>query len=291
VVLAAADIESLQIAGTGIEAGPIPRLNPEWVEALDDGTPGFRLAVALGLGAAGYTKEGQAIDPLRHHWLPLDSSARRFVTQDRGLAKDARVVGTHRHGTDSCIAVVERRLVEAARRSDRLLPIAPATRAAARLEDLVALVTGQVDLDRCVKLARSVMAVDHRRWAASSIHLRLPSERTAPDPAWSAIRLALLPWALDADHKVPADPAIIRRLASGRAAEAVQLALRRLSAVGLRPAIRTAGTSRATAKLWAAALAFPVDRYAIGKLLKQMNPSATEQAEFTKNNQEIDHAP
>ena len=71
ILLAAVDIEHLQVAGTAIEAGPIPALRPDWVAAVWDASPEVRLALALGSAAAGYTREGRPIDPVRHHTLPL----------------------------------------------------------------------------------------------------------------------------------------------------------------------------------------------------------------------------
>jgi CRISPR-associated protein Csx17 len=81
---AAAAIESLQATGTAVEAGPIPPLRPEWAAAVDDGRPEVRLALALGSAARGYTPEGRPIDPVRHHWLPLEQGARRFKRRKRG---------------------------------------------------------------------------------------------------------------------------------------------------------------------------------------------------------------
>ena len=78
VLNAAVEIESLQVAGTAIEAGPIPKLNPQWVAATHDNSVEFRLALAMGSAAGGFTRERKPFDSIRHNWLPLERGARRF---------------------------------------------------------------------------------------------------------------------------------------------------------------------------------------------------------------------
>ena len=60
---AAAEIESLQVTGTAIEAGPIPSLRPEWAAAVDDGSAEVRLALALGSAAADLLRRGDPSIP------------------------------------------------------------------------------------------------------------------------------------------------------------------------------------------------------------------------------------
>ena len=52
--------------------------------------------------------------------------------------------------------------------------------------------------------------------------------------------------------------AMFRRLASGDATGAVELALRRLRAAGLRPPLAVAIADPTTTRRWAAAIAFPI---------------------------------
>jgi CRISPR-associated protein Csx17 len=73
-----------------------------------------------------------------------------------------------------------------------------------------------------------------------------------------ALRLASLPWPLDGNRKIPAEAAMVRRLLTGDGSGAVEIALRRLRAAGLRPPLQGAFTDSATSRLWGAALAFPV---------------------------------
>src|SRR5690606_13524501 len=91
ILRAAAAVEMLQASGSAIEAGPIPGLRPEWIAAIDDQSVDVRLAVALGSAAAAYSRQRSPIDPVRHHWLPLDKGALRFKTSDKRLQQDTRV--------------------------------------------------------------------------------------------------------------------------------------------------------------------------------------------------------
>lgn len=75
-----------------------------------------------------------------------------------------------------------------------------------------------------------------------------------------ALRLAHLPWPLDDIRSIAVDGSVLRRLTSGDGAAAVETALRRLRAAGLRPPLQGACADPATARSWAAALAFPIDR-------------------------------
>ena len=69
------------------------------------------------------------------------------------------------------------------------------------------------------------------------------------------------------------DPALIRRLANGDAASAVTIALRRLRAAGIRCTIRAGAASAETARLWAAALAFPITKGTARRFLYRLDPN------------------
>ena len=82
-----------------------------------------------------------------------------------------------------------------------------------------------------------------------------------PEEAWLAIRLACLPWPLTSDKDIPADPRIVRLLVGRRGfPEPSRLRCARLRSAGIRPPLQAGVTDAATARLWAAALAFPIDR-------------------------------
>ena len=284
VLLQLTEAEAIMRQGAGHEAQPVPTLRPEWVAVSNDETPEFRLALAFALQASGFRgKSGVPVDPVRRHWLPLDTkSPQRFALIGTGLDRKPDVVIQGRRGLDDAIALVQRRLVEASQRGDRHLPLAAAPRASVSTADLTALLTGAVDLDRTLTLARALMALDHKAWAQKSIPIQRPTGTPdRPDDAWLAIRLCTLPWPLETpsgfELDIGANPAIVRRLAAGDAPSAFTLASRRLGAAGVRCTVRSGAAPPKTARLWAAALAFPITqntaKHFLGRLDPSLNPS------------------
>lgn len=258
VLLAAVAVEDIQAGGTAIETGLIPELSPEWIPATWDNTPAFRLALALGSAAAAYTREGTPIDPVRHHWLPLERGARRFKVSDRRLAKDVRVVAHGRDPLADCASVVDRRLTEAGMKGQRRLPLVAATGCAASLADVASFVEGATNPGKVLGLARAFMSVRWRSWSGPG---GTPSSRSGnvPDEAWLALRLASLPWSLTKGHDIPAEPTMVRRLLAGDGNTAVSIALARLRSSGIRPPLQAGFADTDTALRWAAALVFPID--------------------------------
>lgn len=281
VLLRLGDIEAVQVTGSGFGAGPIPPLRPEWATAADDHSPDLRLALACALQATAFTRDGRAVGGVRRNWLPLDRSRYR-VSGSGGQARllvGTEVVLSGRDGVDDAIALVERRLIEAAQRGERRLPLVAARGAAARASELSLFLAGHVDADRTLALARALMAIDARRWAESHCPPQRPPEPVGtPDDAWLAIRLALLPWRLPDRPAIGADPAIVRRLVSGDVASALDLALRRLRAAGVVTTVRTGTVPSATARRWAAALAFPITPATAEVFLRRLAPPTFKEA-------------
>ncbi|MCX7664446.1 MAG: type I-U CRISPR-associated protein Csx17 [Gemmataceae bacterium] len=276
ILLAAADIETLQATGTAIDEGrmtPIPSLRPDWVEAINDGSPEFRLALALGSVAANY-HENKPFDPIRHHFLPLEAGARKFKIADKKLEKDARVVALGHEPLSDLSAIVERRLIEATQKGQRRCPLVAAAGCDARLDDLTQFLSGAVDPDRMFGLARALMAIDWKKWTQNWVPT-VSSKRKLehPDESWLAVRLCCLPFAIDEVHDIPADERIVRLLVSGDAARAIELAKQRLRSVGIRPPIYAGTTDSETARRWAAALAFPIHRTTARKITEILDPS------------------
>jgi CRISPR-associated protein Csx17 len=259
ILLAATEIESLQATGTGIEAGPIPALRPDWVSAVAEDSAEFRLALALGSAAAGYTRDGRSFDQVRHHVLPLEPGARRFKSVDKNLVNDPRVVVSGRDPLRDLASIVERRLIEAAQQGQRRSRLVAATGCDARLDDLSRFLSGAVDLDRLFGLARAFMAIKWDQW--SHDHLpRTNASTETPDECWMGVRLCCLPWSLAGDRDIPADERVVRLLLSGDAVRAIEIVRQRLRSVGLRPPMYAGVTDEFSARLWAAALAFPIHR-------------------------------
>lgn len=280
VLLALADIEAVQVTGSGYRAGPVPKLRPEWVEAANDNSAEFRLALSFALQARAFSRDtGMPLDTngIRRHWLPLDQDKPwKFATTGTGsqirLQIGSDVVMRGRRGIDDAIALVERRLIEAAQRGERRLPLQAATRGTAHPADLSALIAGAVDMDRTLTLGRALMALDRELWPQQYVSLSQPQQAEWPDDAWLAIRLAMLPWPLPDGRRIGIDPAILRRLESSDAATAVELALRRLRAAGIYPTVRVASVASEAARLWAAALAFPISRRTAMDFVRRLDP-------------------
>lgn len=283
-LLALADVESVMRTGSGFKAQPIPALRPEWASAADDGSPEFRLALAFALQAAAFKRrDGKPEDPIRRHWLPLDPQRPgRFATSGdiahTRLERHVDVVLQGREGVADAIALLERRLIEAASTGQRGFPLQPAPRAAAHPADLAAWLAGGVDTDRTLALARALMALHRGDWAEQIVPLSRPTSAPAwPDDAWLVLRLAHTSQPWPGGQTVHCDPAILRRLASGDAATAVTLALRRLRAAGLRCSVRAAVASPPVARLWAAALAFPIHPYTAQRFARRLDPTFAEE--------------
>ncbi len=267
ILRAAVMVEALQAAGTAIEAGPIPKLQPEWIAAADDYTPEVRLALSLGSAAA-----SDQLDSVRHHWLPLEPGARRFNISDKRLAKDSRVVMTGREPLADFAAIVERRLIEAGMHGQRRLPLEAARGCSASLADIAQLLSGAIDLAKLSELARAFMAIDWRRWRRAHVPQSSKSN-DEPEEAWLALRLASLPWPLAPDKDIPAERGIVRRLLAGDSGSAIGTALCRLRTAGIRVPLQSGITDAATARRWAAALVFPIDRGSAQRAAAILDPS------------------
>lgn len=271
VLLAAAEIESLQATGTGIEAGPIPSLRPDWVSAVAEDSAEFRLALALSSAAASCFNDKPS-DPIRHHVLPLEPGARRFSIAEKKLVNDPRVVVSGRDPLRDLVAIVERRLYEARDKGQRRSRLVAATGCGARFGDLARFVCGAVDVDRLFGLARAFMAINWNNWSPEYLpKAKPPNDR--PEECWLAMRLCCLPFAIHTKHDIPADERIVRLLVSGEAARAIEIARQRLQSVGIRPPMY-AGTTNADAALrWAAALAFPIHPNTARRAAVVLDPS------------------
>src|SRR5262249_16707598 len=132
----------------------------------------------------------------------------------------------------------------------------------------------EVEVDRTLALARALMAVDYRAWRHRTPSLgRGRTELRWPDDAWLVLRLALLPWPLD-ERTIGADPAIVRRPVAGGPGTAFELAGRRLGAAGIHPVVRCSGVDPQRARLWAAALAFPISQRTAHSIARRIDPAS-----------------
>lgn len=271
VLLEAAAVESLLVPGALVHAGPIPQLSPEWLEAADDGSPELRLAVALGNAQWRTERGANAFPALRAHLLPW---ARGRLLSDSSSGKVTGspdwVVSADQEPAAALTALVTRRLQLAEAGAERVLPLGAGPAGGAQLADLAALMDGQVDLHRVLLLARVVAAMG----LARPPNLR-PARGEAPDDGWLVVRLALIRDPTGQGLRVPADPAIVRRLASGDVAAAVQQAAQRLGGAGLPTVLYSATADARAARRWAAALAFPLSPEALRAAVRRVLPQHT----------------
>lgn len=270
ILFAAADVEALQATGTAIEAGPIPALRSDWINAVADGTAEFRLALALASAAATYY-QNRPIDPIRHHWLPLGRGARRFKTVDKRLVDDPRVVMSGRNPIRDLCAVVERRLIESRMEGARRCRLVAAPGCGARLDDLAQFLSGRTNIDKLTRWARAFMAIEWDQVGFEKIS-RTACSNESPEEGWLAVRLGCLPWPLSNDKDIPADPRTVRLLISGDAVRSIEIARSRLRSVGIRPPLQAGVTDAASARRWAAALAFPIDQATAFRCMVRLDP-------------------
>jgi CRISPR-associated protein Csx17 len=144
----------------------------------------------------------------------------------------------------------------------------------ARLDDLARFLSGTVDVDRLFGLARAFMAIRWNQWSPEHLPPSTPLTEM-PEESWLALRLCCLPFAIDEMHDIPADERIVRLLISGDAVRALGIARQRLRSVGIRPPLYAGVTDPATARRWAAALAFPIHRTAAQDAAAILDPSLT----------------
>jgi CRISPR-associated protein Csx17 len=180
-------------------------------------------------------------------------------------------------------AIVERRLIESEDGGQRRSGLIAAPRCGARLDDLAHFLAGEVDLDKLLGLARAFMALRWDTWKPEFHPAPKVPESTADSPGtkqlretpgecWLAVRLACLPWKLTRDKDIPADPRMVRLLSSGDAGRALEIACRRLRSAGIRPPMQAGVSDRGIARLWAAALAFPISHNTALKCLARLDP-------------------
>ncbi len=283
-LLALAEIEEQMVRSHSFTARqqlrPIPPLSGGWIAAANDGSSEFQLAVSLAL----QTGDEKGREHIRRHWLPLGKKlpplkiGKAFAADKRGLRKDPDLVC---HGLDpkrDLLALLQRRSLQ----SGDHLALVGRPKYCAAPSDLAALLTGNVDLRKTLKLARALLALDRRKLGNHSF------QSTFADlPAiYGLFRLATLPWPLEINGSViPVhfDPAIITRLASGGTESlrvAGEMAIRRLKAAKLTPVIRHIAGTDDLARTIAISLAFPIDRNTAERLATDLTKTQPNRHDF-----------
>lgn len=274
-LLALADIEEQMVRSHSFTAKqrlrPIPPLSGGWLNAANDGSSEFRLAVALALQSG----DDKGRESIRGHWLPLDKTGQAFATDSSGLRKDSEVVCHGLEPERDLLALLQRRSLHS---SDHLALMGHPNYCASP-SDIAALLNGNIDLRKTLRLTRALLALDRRRVRGVAFESRadqLP-------PIYNLFRLVNLPWPLEvngATIPVRYDPAIVTRLASGGAdglRMAGEMAIRRLKAAGLTPVIRQIAGDETLARKIALSLAFPISPRTAEQLALSVTKTQTTQ--------------
>jgi CRISPR-associated protein Csx17 len=267
------------------DVSPPPLLSTGWAEAADDGSHEFALAAALvsldatteaTLAAAAFTM------PFRRHLAALAPGGRRGAWDDKTTEARTLAVWTGRDLRRDLAAVLERRLLEAQRRSfvsgpEPELPLRG--RRTAPLSAVAAFLAGHTDDDRLAALAAGL------GWARSgAIVSQFPTEREGVIPfAYAALEPLFDPRgvSLATGERRLLDPLpVVRLLRAGRLADAVALAQRLARGAGLpAPFAGPGAASIADPASLAAALLFPISSRAQARLIARAYPSLTRDEE------------
>lgn len=266
-VMALGDAEALLSARPKATAEtmlmPVPPLSHAWFDALDDGSPEARIALAIASQRAPWRpgKEDE-LGAIRAHCIPLDLASRtpRFATSADGLRKDPRVVWTGRELAADLASIAVRRAVEAKAHGFDSLPLVGSS--FATLGDVAAFLEGRTNDARIASLARGLMALD---WSTPPPH-RPPPPTGRGLALHALVRVAYLP-ARVGTLEPRCEPTALRLLSAGRLSEGVRAATSRLVAMGLRPKLRVVAGDPPFARRLAASAAIPVSLFDLRRLL------------------------
>ena len=323
----------LATSSKGREAvgSPPPVMAADWITMADDGSAEFRVAAALaGLGlpplrqkdapelaamseGKNATDDGPETQPIsRVMSNPAPPMATHFAPIDEGRFFNAQRLGVHRAwssgeasssvvwGTgnlvSNMIAVLERRLVDAAIRGLEGKPLAGATHA--RLFDIAAFLSGDFDDARCAALLAGMIWVQPA-WLPGKMQgntgtslAPVPFAYAALKPIFTSDRTLRSMGAIAGTARLPIPPGLITRLRAGGDShdgqatdEATRAALARARASGLpslfdpaRAGGRRAGTKGGRigaglqADRLAAALLIPVGDHGLKILVNRAYP-------------------
>jgi len=282
---------------------PLPS-SREWIEAADDCSAEFRLAVALaGLRARLKASEddgaampesgerptqGRPALPMRVHLAPLDPDS----PTPQWSPEKGRVLAVWGAGrlVDNLCAVAQRRLLEQTRRGLVEAPFEGAfdeqgAPVAADSGEVAAFLDGEVRDERVAELLLGLAWVQPGRWGGERRAASLPFPYAALKPLFTP--LSVFEWLKKQDRLngeipyLPIPPALPSLLTTGRVQEAVHLAQQRVRASGLPTpflARRAPPQGRKPdpgfGRRLLAALVIPVRASVVGACLRQAYPSA-----------------
>lgn len=247
--------------------GPVPLLSAQWAQRADDGSPEFRIALALA-GLSLRWEEGDRARTLgmRAHLAPVAPDGRSWDDNARLTCWGAGPVERN------LAAVLYRRRLEAVRMNadGELLR----SRTGATLTDVQCFLDRQTDDRRIAELLAGLACAD-----LGEVTTSLASEDQTPLPAYALLKpffsseslLRKLQW-LPPDRSLRLPAEIPARLASGDVATALSIAWQRLRALGVTlPGRQPPGATGLDGPRLLAALMIPITFAETGRLLRWLD--------------------
>lgn len=224
---------------------PVPLLEPAWLEAVNDGSVEFRLALALG------SLDDHLVGAMRRHLAPVFD-----VNQPHQYSE------LHDSGRLWGAASLTRNLIAIARwRLQYGLKVgatgfAATSRQQAFLTDVCAFLACQVDDARLEAFIKAATLVN---WQRVTRRIEPPGGLSLlPEAPYALIKLCHLSYPLFSGQRLTTDPAVLAHLQGGDSVRATQAASRRLRGNGWSPAIHTVSLSADQAARIGAAVLFPL---------------------------------
>ena len=249
----------------GSRLRPLQLSSGRWARAVDDGSPAFRLALAIA-SIQSTRGEHSRIGPIRENLEPVDASA----WQPKWNKDNPSFVWRGASTYSNMLAVVTRRCLEGTMQGQSHPPLASLY--SAPLSDVTSFLNGCVDERRMESLILPLSFMPLGSRAALSPPASDREPLSVLPVAYAAMKLTLVPTDVDwfttnlADIRM--EPSMLAMLRAGRIRDAYRIAYRRLKATGLRPLTATpsiADRSEYGYRL-AAALLFPLSQRDFGRL-------------------------
>jgi CRISPR-associated protein Csx17 len=250
---------------------PVARLSPDWLQAADDCSTEYRLAASL---ASVYGKYGDSFIPLRSQLEPVKSVVRNGSLWV-GWEPTAMVDVAWREGNvvDALNAVMARRVVLAQKAGVSKWP--DTGRCFASPSDVSAFIEGRMNFVRFADLLWGLALLDWPQIQQPAWPQSDSGPASCPGAVFTLLKLCFAGTAVH-NVEVPLVPAVHQRAATGQGAAATQLAVRRLRASGLAPAVEQVHQQGEVVARAAAALLFPISRFEINALAEMvLRPQAT----------------
>jgi CRISPR-associated protein Csx17 len=257
---------------------PAAGLSPAWIDACNDGSPEFRLALSL----AFLRGDPKTTGPIRRYLEPVKLERKGWSWAERG----GHVVWAGGNVARNLGAVLSRRLLDAEKAGESPLPVG--SRFPASLADVGEFLASRTDDEKLADLLWGLVLIDGTKVTRElGLPRRPPSQPETLPSAYALLKLTLLPFPVkwvpgndtvylrrpEPDEEgsgivVKPEPAILGNLLAGNVQAACEIAARRLRGSGLTPlgSYRADGSRReiawtiggASAPRLLAALLFPI---------------------------------